>query len=1144
MNHCTLHYSNRLENLFEDLQSNLFAASQPFTKRLIIVPSPLMKSWIMRRLASNPDLNIAMGLEVLQIDQALEQLISILGIHQESSGWSLSTQEISLLIEAEVAKIALSLPKLSSDEQACWKPLFNYLKIAPQIRQPFSRKSQKRLTALATKLGRYFENYAVYGGSLCDDWEASQNNDWQRELWKRIVQQAPWNYPKKRLAHLQFFNSKKVPLQIHLFGMSFLPKIYLAFFEKLAQQIAVNIYHLSPCQLFWSDIRSDKEVSALHRRLKSDGYSQDQQEELEVYLRERNPLLANFGRLGREMAEAYEKLDGVIVDRYALSSSILECPLYEVSHEIEAEPSTNSFSLLEALQADLLLMRSPTPTQKIEFSAYDQSISIHSAYSKKREIEILYHYLIKKMDAQQHTTPIEPAEIIVMAPDMAQYAPYIKAIFGNNESLLDYQIYDLKASTQSSLIKAFRALLLFNDGRWEAAKFIEILDLSEIQKSLKLDLEELANWKKWIKNAGIRWGESVDHRNELLLRDGCAKELVDLCPAGTWEHGINCLIQAIMGSNRDDLPSFDVSRSVSFGKLIEFVRSLRNDLSVLTDQTLMSLCDWSAYLTCIVETYLSKASVEEASILHECIAALHHAGKKIGDPRFSWQAIKQRMIMQLEKKNYSFREARLNSVRFCSLLPMRAIPAKIIALIGMNEESFPRRSDVGSLNLLKGKGCDYFPVETNFDRYLFLEAILSARQTLYISYVQQSIDQLPSIVVSELKDYLDNAYTIEEKLVTQFCCKAHPRDSFHSRCFDRSDDFCLSYSMKAFQLAKSFYTQAKQQVPHFIPEFVHEQIERLKPKPVDNVETINIKELREVAKNPLKTYFKDALQFYLPSEDEELPSEENFSFSSLDHYLIKNQCLRNPIEELLQERENQGKLPPGLLKDALKKLISRDVVKMHHSLSEQEVHYQHHFSIELHALCREPHQLSDSLWQFPPLELKYEERKIKIVGMIDRITPQGVLEFGEKKIKYLHRRLPELFLLNSLTQRFPHFVPFQNALIFYKDNQTKMLPCTIDDPERWLWRYIEYFHRSQKMISPLHEDWVDRIHDEKYDALIKKQDSGGRFEIYVNPHIAWSVDGENAQTINRSLFEEAKKVLETLIPMEWISQMSTKRVKR
>ena len=101
-------------------------------------------------------------------------------------------------------------------------------------------------------------------------------------------------------------------------------------------------------------------------------------------------------------------------------------------------------------------------------------------------------------------------------------------------------------------------------------------------------------------------------------------------------------------------------------------------------------------------------------------------------------------------------------VKFCSLLPMRGVPFQVVYLLGMNMEDYPRRQERPSFDLLRD---DYRPGDRSAridDRWLFLEALLSARQALHMSYIGQDMHRNearePSVVVKELIDYIRDGY--------------------------------------------------------------------------------------------------------------------------------------------------------------------------------------------------------------------------------------------------------------------------------------------------------------------------------------------------------------------------------------------------
>ena len=106
-------------------------------------------------------------------------------------------------------------------------------------------------------------------------------------------------------------------------------------------------------------------------------------------------------------------------------------------------------------------------------------------------------------------------------------------------------------------------------------------------------------------------------------------------------------------------------------------------------------------------------------------------------------------------------------VNFCSLVPMRAVPFKHVFILGLNDMDFPRDERTPGFNLMSVKGLFRRGDRSRGldDRFLFLEALLSARKSIYFSYIGQSpIDRKelnPSVVLTELMDYVCDNFTLE-----------------------------------------------------------------------------------------------------------------------------------------------------------------------------------------------------------------------------------------------------------------------------------------------------------------------------------------------------------------------------------------------
>ncbi len=138
-------------------------------------------------------------------------------------------------------------------------------------------------------------------------------------------------------------------------------------------------------------------------------------------------------------------------------------------------------------------------------------------------------------------------------------------------------------------------------------------------------------------------------------------------------------------------------------------------------------------------------------------------------------------------------------VTFCAMLPMRSIPFRVVALIGMNDGAFPRQNSAPGFDLIARNPRRGDRSLRDEDRYLFLESILSARDCLYISYVGQSIKDNsripPSVLVSELLDAIDRGFTAgKEQLQSMTVSSREHRLQAFSRDYFTDGSPLFSYS--------------------------------------------------------------------------------------------------------------------------------------------------------------------------------------------------------------------------------------------------------------------------------------------------------------------------------------------------------------
>ena len=318
---------------------------------------------------------------------------------------------------------------------------------------------------------------------------------WQQQLWKALFNQdAAWSYPCRELRR----SIQTLPqCDLHFFSISFITSWEFLFYNSSAY-LPICYYLLSPCAFFWSDIRSDKEATYLQTLWQQKLGHVSHVAKLEELLRDRNPLLANFGRLGREMACQIEEKRCQTKAQYALPDSVMQlCEDYQFIEDLTLVPSQQSLTLLQAIQADILLMRNPQGLQPINLSLKDHSIQLHVAPSRQREVQILYNNLLHLID--QNGTKICPSDIVIMAPQIMDYVPYIQSVFGSEDSLLDFQILDLGMRLQSE--KCTRIFTFIGIGRKPLGCKFHLLQLfghSAFQRRQKLTPSDYIIIRDWI----------------------------------------------------------------------------------------------------------------------------------------------------------------------------------------------------------------------------------------------------------------------------------------------------------------------------------------------------------------------------------------------------------------------------------------------------------------------------------------------------------------------------------------------------------------------------------------------------------------------------------------------------------------------
>jgi exonuclease V gamma subunit len=490
---------------------------------------------------------------------------------------------------------------------------------------------------------------------------------------------------------------------VHCFGFDDLPELY---WEALTSLPFLSVYLFSPCVHFWEDLCTRWERKNLSRYWKRKGASFEKRSELDRYLSDVPPLLANWGKLGRETLK--------ILDRFS----------FEIE-ELYAEPD-ESKTALSSLQREILFF------ERAEQISPDSSVQIFRAGSSKmNEVEKLRDEILRLAEREK----ISFSEIAVLAPDIQPYVPLIEYLFSNSEAPIPFRFPQVEIGSQSSFYQGLRRLFALVKEKWRGDLLAELIETPSFYRRQGWDEKKIVRFAAWVKEIYQSSGE--------------------------WETGFGSLLRQFASLQPGP---FIKGISLGDGDLLEemlaILQALSSDLLPLRDAR-MSLGEWASRWEELANRYLRPDLENENDVaawnsFTQSIRNFRKADLRLKGARYSFEAIdhlmKQPVYVPVHG-NY------LHAVRIGSIEPGAMLPAKALFLIGMDEANFPRRKTPSSLDLLKKEGI-YIPERSDEDRYLILQALFSAQSFLRISYGHLSPEEGkpvgPSLLVQELIDSIGN----------------------------------------------------------------------------------------------------------------------------------------------------------------------------------------------------------------------------------------------------------------------------------------------------------------------------------------------------------------------------------------------------
>ncbi|MBR6027052.1 MAG: exodeoxyribonuclease V subunit gamma [Neisseriaceae bacterium] len=633
---------------------------------------------------------------------------------------------------------------------------------------------------LSQVLADLFNQYLVYRPDWIEAWSSNKllkldkngekNEIWQARLWQHIHNEINHKHKadllrdwarqlmQKKLTQKQ---KERLPEQVFLFAISSMAPLYLDVLKALSCYCDVYILSLDPCEEY------------------RDMFDMDD-----------HPLLWSLGKQSRDFLHELS-----IDDRsLELFSQIPSLP--ENKKTIE----NNKLSLLQQLQTDIRLGRKPSKNCKA-----DSSIVLHSSYSPLRELHALKDAILDFIDSSNKAgNKVTLDDIAVLTPNIELYAPFITAVFSANAAdgiNLPFSISDTKISNGKPYLLGWKMLLQLFSSRFEVNSLSALLDNECVMKRFDFCHEDVSILRHIMHKASVHWGRDAQDRSKYGDQSGgnlfTWQQLIQRILAGISLPENESLWQEIAPYPVDiDLWQLMMRFVLFLQILIEHSLIWQKDANIdIWVQRIINLSELLFDTTDDDEQISSQFRENIGRWQFEC----HNADM---NNDLSFVDVESHIKSML---NYSSDASFMRGgITFGSLIPLRSLPFKFLALLGMNSGDFPRSSRKINFDLMNNNPRAGDRSRRDDDRYLFLESIMSAREVLYLSYVGRDIksDEIlaPSELIWELGEVLSEMTTDDSQESVNDYWEIHqiqhPLQAFSPRYFIQDDNGKLPISFR------------------------------------------------------------------------------------------------------------------------------------------------------------------------------------------------------------------------------------------------------------------------------------------------------------------------------------------------------------
>jgi exodeoxyribonuclease V gamma subunit len=404
-----------------------------------------------------------------------------------------------------------------------------------------------------------------------------------------------------------------------------------------------------------------------------------------------------------------------------------------VEHLGSREPGCGSLlgRLQVAIDTDAIRPRLRSDDIDGALGGGDGSIQVHACHGTTRQVEAL-------RDALLHLAGADPSltarDVLVICPDIRRFAPLIEPVLAEvfDRPGIPVALADRSLAGLSPVASAIKALFGFAGSRAHAGDLFSLLGEPAIRAASGLDLDDLQRVDRWVEPLHVRWGLDATHRTRWGYPPGL--------DTGTWSAAADRLLAGVLVqaptpvevaeglAPHDDV---DGSDATVIGRLARTIELLRNFCEACAVDR--PLAEWCLLLAAVVRdlVQLDEEAEWHMQRFHDLLEELEGIAPTVQDVELNAREVASLVASRLGHESATTR-LRTGLVTVASPAPLRGVPARVIALVGFDDQSVrPPTADGDDLLELRPRPGERDRLLDH--RRMLLDVVLAARDHLVIT---------------------------------------------------------------------------------------------------------------------------------------------------------------------------------------------------------------------------------------------------------------------------------------------------------------------------------------------------------------------------------------------------------------------------